>query len=832
MARILDSNDMLFHMLIVGGTGSGKTNSILYMFDLLFNKKVEGTVPPSLFLFDPAGDASIDLFRAIPESELGRVVVLDPQYVTFGFNLLSLPEGLEPDEKVEVLQIQVEEFSVLLSDVFNTEAANAPRLMWIFKGALYYLYTFTNDPTFWELYNIMLLFTKKSAREIEDLLKRRGVESEIIRETMEAISKLNADAYMPVINRISNFVLPPSSITFRTFCSRKSTFDLEKLMEPDKLTMFRMPSSLPAEFRKLFASAVVMKLYFASLKRAKRLERSGLPPAARTPVVLAADEFRDITQLRILRTVLSQSRKFGLYLWMAVQTLSEVPEELMGSIQANVGSILAFRGSPDDARKLSKLLHPQKTEAVEKLIPGLEDYAAIVRKRPVGGLPVEPPFRVVFPKLRDPVRGYREALDYMKVEMEKRYGGAVGDRELIYVKDAEEAKKERGECYLGGPLSWVPLAYLHHIGTDISFSHMSRLFEDSCRWTAQVLQIGLSGLADSGRVEERVGAGQLYVGVDPQTKQAMWKEPETDDERLRAREAFYKITPAAEKEFFEFGGKTWAKSGRVGGPLHVRVMKALLEKYWEKGYWCAFDRGDRLGEFPDILVTKPLKMYPKGKEGRPSAYTSTDDWDESSRMPVEVEITPSKNPEQVRKNYEKNVKKYEKVRFVVASRAQVTDIYTILQDKDQKAFEVVYEPVGLPESEVEKLIVQEKALEPGPNGVPSSAGPVAEQQRTENEKAKTRTEQTPALQKNEFWILAKICESGWGGRTALASSLGVTGRQVTRYLDSLEEKGLVQKKGKGYRATEAGRNLVAQAGWTSANLQARLDDTKVDMSGS
>src|SRR3989475_10152272 len=153
MAQLLDTNDRLFHALIVGGTGSGKTNCILYMLALLFNKREEGPVPPSLFLFDPAGDASIDLVRAIPRSEQSRVVILDPQYVTFGFNLLSLPEGLTPEEKTEVLQTQVEEFSVLLSDVFNTDATNAPWLMWIFKGALYYLYTFTDDPTFWDLYN-------------------------------------------------------------------------------------------------------------------------------------------------------------------------------------------------------------------------------------------------------------------------------------------------------------------------------------------------------------------------------------------------------------------------------------------------------------------------------------------------------------------------------------------------------------------------------------------------------------------------------------------------------------------------------------------------------
>ena len=398
MTRILDSDDMVFHMLVAGGTGSGKTNALLHMLDLLFNKKVEGRVPPSLFLFDPAGDASIDLLRAIPESERSRVVILDPQYVTFGFNLLSLPENLDPADRPEILQAQVDEFSALLADVFNTDATNAPRLMWIFKGALYYLYSFPEDPTLWELYNIMLRFTKRNAREIEDLLRSRNVNDEIIQGTIEAISKLPPDAYAPVLNRISNFVLPSTSITFRTFCSRKSTVDLEKLMEPGRLTIFRIPSSLPGEFRKLFAASVVMKLYFASLKRAKRLERSGQPPTARSPVILAADEFRDIAQMKILRTILSQSRKYGLYLWMVVQTLSEVPDELMGSIEANVGPVLAFRGSPDDARRLAKLLHPQRAETVEKLIPGLEDYAAIVRKRPVGGKPVEPPVQGHLPQ--------------------------------------------------------------------------------------------------------------------------------------------------------------------------------------------------------------------------------------------------------------------------------------------------------------------------------------------------------------------------------------------------------------------------------------------------
>src|SRR3989454_1886828 len=138
--------------------------------------------------------------------------------------------------------------------------------------------------------------------------------------------------------------------------------------------------------------------------------------------------------------------------------------------------------------------------------------------------------------------------------------------------------------------------------------------------------------------------------------------------------------------------------------MHVRTMGLLLEEYWEKGYWCAFDRGDRTGPFPDILYTKPLIIYAKGKEGRTVARMGTDEWDEESRTPVEVEITPSKNPEQVRNNYVKDFAMCEWAMFVVVTRTQVTDIRKILLDKDRTTFEVVYKDVGLPEDDLEKLI--------------------------------------------------------------------------------------------------------------------------------
>src|SRR5438132_8841260 len=176
MVRAIVDDDMLFHALFIGSTGAGKTNALLFWLNRLFSNRKD----VALVLVDPHGDAAIDLVRVIPRSERGRITILDPTYVSFGLNPLSLPRGAEGANRVQMLQTQVEELSALLSDVFNTDAATAPRLMWVFKGALYYLYTLDDDPTFKDLYRILVDFISMHRSEIESMLSKRELEDEII----------------------------------------------------------------------------------------------------------------------------------------------------------------------------------------------------------------------------------------------------------------------------------------------------------------------------------------------------------------------------------------------------------------------------------------------------------------------------------------------------------------------------------------------------------------------------------------------------------------------------------------------------------------------------
>ncbi|MDG6925482.1 MAG: ATP-binding protein [Nitrososphaerota archaeon] len=334
----ISAEDMRFHALYIGSTGAGKTNALLYWLLRLFGRK-----DVALALIDPHVDAAFDLVRTIPESERGRVALIDPEFVTFGLNPLSLPEGMQITNRVQVMQTQVEELSALLSDVLNTDASTAPRLMWIFKGALYYLYSISDGPTFRDLYHILVDFISLPKETIEQMLHSRRINEEIIRSTIDAISKLQKDAFASVINRIANFVLPPQSITLRTFCARISKLDFSEMTTPGRLTIFRITKSLPYDFRRLISASIVMRFYFEVEKRAARLERAGEPPSARTPIILAIDEFQNISDLKLLDTILSESRKFGLYLWMVNQNIQQIRQELHNAIGGNVGPVFCFR---------------------------------------------------------------------------------------------------------------------------------------------------------------------------------------------------------------------------------------------------------------------------------------------------------------------------------------------------------------------------------------------------------------------------------------------------------------------------------------------------------
>ena len=183
------------------------------------------------------------------------------------------------------------------------------------------------------------------------------------------------------------------------------------------------------------------------------------------------------------------------------------------------------------------------------------------------------------------------------------------------------------------------------------------------------------------------------------------------------------------------------------------------------------------------------------------ARIKPDEWDEESRTAIEVEITPAKNPAQLKDNWQKNVSRYRKVTFVVVSLNQVPQIRNFLQDKDRLTFDVVHEPMGMSDKELDKLI---------------EAGDAQQQEEASKEEAVSPPASTagsdpvrpPGLEDDELHLLALMLKLGYRNKETLARDLGVSVSTITRRLGHLHDLGLIVRESKGYALMQEGRKLA------------------------
>jgi len=88
------------------------------------------------------------------------------------------------------------------------------------------------------------------------------------------------------------------------------------------------------------------------------MSRADIPAEERSPFYLYVDEFQNFAT-DSFATILSEARKYGLNLTVANQYISQMSEEVRNAVFGNVGTIVCFRVSPDDAPFLTKYFEPQ-----------------------------------------------------------------------------------------------------------------------------------------------------------------------------------------------------------------------------------------------------------------------------------------------------------------------------------------------------------------------------------------------------------------------------------------------------------------------------------------
>jgi TraM recognition site of TraD and TraG len=706
---VLSLENFRRHFYVIGGSRQGKTNLLATIAYYLASPANQKLFPCGLIIIDPHGDLGFQLPMMLKDWENLRVI--DPWYVRFGMNPLQLMPYNTSDEKSIQVQDQISQLILILEDILKTDPARATRMTWIFRGALHYLYHFSDDVTFLDLYNLMHDMMVMERDELMEMLREADIEDDVINKTLEAIITLPEEAFTPVMNRIFNFVVHEGSMASRVFCSRKSTLDWDWMLQPGHVTVIRMEAfNIPEDFRNLFTNSFVLKLYFLIQHRAKELEMLGGQPSDRTPLYLIIDEFQTIEKLEALERILSESAKYGLLMGLAHQNMTQLSRrELLQSILANVGLIVSFKVSSDDAAVLAKVFGEEwKTVLCEKL-----RRFEVVTKRTLddGSSEVVRSMTSLAPPA---VHTVEELKEFMRSKMNGLYDWAREDRKPVYKDEQERMLRERRRPWTG-VARYVPMAYLLSVeGAEewykSTLSYMEAVFFGLCGWAKTTVENSLRELLDLHYVSKTETVGHVIDGKDAQGN-FVWREPHPDskDEMTRARTDLYRLTDLGRERFFP---KPVPRSQRAGGRLHREMMERVIAEYRGKYYWVEADWGERHAKRPDLAVFRPkIRTLVDGTTKTAKQIWDTEVWDYSWRIAAELETNPRKNKKQVRLNYDKCMKAgYKVVDFRVLYEHQVGDINEILFDKDKVTYGAKVVETGLSLDDMKRLIGEQERI--------------------------------------------------------------------------------------------------------------------------
>jgi hypothetical protein len=329
-------SDRSRHLYIIGQTGAGKSG-LLELFTLsdIFHGQGFAVV-------DPHGDLAVDTMHFIPASRLKDVVYFNPADTAHpvGFNPL---EVTNPEQKSNISS----EVIGVLKRMFGESWG--PRLEYILR---YTILALLDRPSTTMLDISRMLTDKKFRKETLSYCTDSVVLQFWNVEFASWNDKFASEAIAPVLNKVGAFTANP---TIRNIIGQpKSTFNIRQIMDEGKILIVNLSKGLIGEDNAaILGSFLVTKIQLAAMSR------SDIPNIAdRRPFYLYVDEFQNFAT-DSFATILSEARKYALNLTVANQYIGQMTDTVRDAVFGNVGSMISFRVSADDAPLLAKQFEPQ-----------------------------------------------------------------------------------------------------------------------------------------------------------------------------------------------------------------------------------------------------------------------------------------------------------------------------------------------------------------------------------------------------------------------------------------------------------------------------------------
>ena len=342
----LSIEDLRRHCYIIGQSGSGKTS-----FLKLLVHRIKEIEKASIILIDPHGDMAKELAEEIQES-----LYLHPIKSPFGLNPLDLPEH---ENREFAISIAIDALLEVFRDALKL-VEGAINVKYLLQVVLRYLYSKTNSPTMADLYKTILMLYRG-----EFIFEKASPD---LKKEFDALERMQPQTFISALSRLE----PYANDKLLKRITSKTTIDLKKLILPGNITLFSIPKAdLGERLARLIASTIVMRVWFEILARFRANEE-------RKDVFLIIDEFQFISDLPVIETILSEARKYGLYLILAHQHTKQLNEELLQSILTNCAVKVVFTVEGEDIKKLENMDHAF-AESVRRALSAIGVGKAVIK---------------------------------------------------------------------------------------------------------------------------------------------------------------------------------------------------------------------------------------------------------------------------------------------------------------------------------------------------------------------------------------------------------------------------------------------------------------------
>ncbi len=326
--------DRLRHIYLIGKSGAGKSKLMeqLIRSDVFFGHGV--------CVIDPSGDLVHSVMDFVPEDRVQDVVVIDPTDRDCPVTMNPIG-GLTAEERMpmtnELIEIVKKQFAWVWS----------PRVEQVLRMATLAVLDLPGG----NLRRIAMMLGETSERErivpqIKDEIVRHFWQVEFPKRT----TGYEAAVIGPLLNKFSQLLADP--LTRHIFSQETNKIDFYQLMQERRIVLVNLAKRNLGDDVSAFLGAVLM----ARLK-ISAMRRMSLPEHMRYPFYLYVDEFQSVAT-KTFENLLMEGRRLGIAVTLANQSLWKLDDTLRVAIFGNIGTLVSFQISADDAKIIQDEMTP------------------------------------------------------------------------------------------------------------------------------------------------------------------------------------------------------------------------------------------------------------------------------------------------------------------------------------------------------------------------------------------------------------------------------------------------------------------------------------------